>query len=47
MIAAQDEEIFGIFDLVGKEKADNLEGLFASVDVIAEEEVVGLGVGRN
>jgi hypothetical protein len=43
MIAAQDEEIFWIFDLVGKEKADNLEGLFASIDVVAKEEVIGLG----
>jgi hypothetical protein len=42
VIAAQDEEVFGIFDLVGEEEADDLERLLASIDVVAEEEVVGL-----
>ena len=40
MIATQDEEIFGVFDLVGEEKADSLEGLFSSVYIVTEEEVV-------
>ena len=40
VIATQDEEIFGVFDLVGEEKADSLEGLFSSVDIVAEEKVV-------
>jgi hypothetical protein len=25
MVAAQDEEVFGVFDLVGKEQADSLQ----------------------
>jgi len=41
MISAEDEEIFGVFDLVGQKQADGFQGLFASIYVIAEEEVVG------
>ena len=44
MIAAQDEEIFGIFDLVGEEEADYLKGLLASIDVVTEVEIVGLPI---
>lgn len=43
VVTSQDEEIFGILDLVGKQKADGLERLLASVYVVAKEEVVGLG----
>ena len=41
MVAAQDEEVFGIPDLVGEEKADGLQRLFASVDVVSQEQVIG------
>lgn len=41
VVTAQDEEVFGVLDLVGKEKANRLERLLATVDVITEEEVVG------
>ena len=40
MVAAQNEEVFWVFDLVGEEQADRLEGLLAAVDVVTEEEVV-------
>ena len=43
MVAAQDEEVLGVLDLVGEQQADRLEGLFAAVDVVAEEEVVCFG----
>jgi len=43
MVATEDEEVLGVLDLVGQQEADGLEGLFATVDVVAEEEVVGLG----
>lgn len=43
VVAAENEEVFGVLDLVGEEKADGLKGLLATVDVVAEEEVVGLG----
>ncbi len=43
MVAAQDEEVLGELDLVGKEQADGLERLLAAIYVVAEEEVVGLG----
>jgi hypothetical protein len=42
VVAAQDEEVLGVLDLVRQQKADGLERLLATVDVVAEEEVVGL-----
>lgn len=41
VIAPQDEEIFRVFDLVGEKEAYGLERLFASINVVAEEEIVG------
>jgi len=41
VVAAEDEEVLGVFDLVGEEEADGLEGLLAAVDVVSEEEVIG------
>lgn len=40
VVATENEEILGIFDLVCQEKADGLEGLLAAVHVVAKEEVV-------
>lgn len=34
MVATEDEEVFGVLDLIGKEKADGLEGLLAAINVI-------------
>ena len=42
MVTAEDEEVFRVLDLVGEQQADGLEGLLASVDVVAQEEVIGL-----
>ena len=41
MVAAEDEEVFGIFDFVREEEADGLETLFPAVDVVTQEEVIG------
>lgn len=41
MVAAEDEEVLGVLDLVREEQADGLEGLLPTVDIVAEEEVVG------
>lgn len=43
VITSEDEEVFGVLDLVGKEQANSLKRLLTSVDVVTEEEVVGLG----
>ena len=43
MVATEKEEVLGILDLVGEEETDGLQALLASVDVVAEKEVVGLG----
>ena len=43
MVAAEDEEVLGVLDLVREEEADGLKRLLAAVDVVAEEEVVGFG----
>lgn len=40
VVAAQDEKVLWIFDLVREQQADCLERLFASVYIIAKEEVV-------
>lgn len=43
MVTPEDEEVLGILDLVGEKEADGFERLLASVDVIAEEEIVCFG----
>jgi len=40
MIAAEEEEVLWVLDLVRQEEADGLEALLASVDVIAQEEII-------
>lgn len=42
MIASEEKEILGVFDLVGKHETDGFEALFAPINVVAEEEIVGL-----
>lgn len=42
VVASQDEEVLGVFDLVCQEQANGLERLLASIDVVAKEEIVGL-----
>jgi hypothetical protein len=42
VVTTEDEEVLWVFDLVGEEKADGLERLLASINVVTEEEVVGL-----
>ncbi|KAI6771988.1 hypothetical protein HG530_002946 [Fusarium avenaceum] len=44
VVTSEDEEVFGILDLVGKEQADGLKRLLASIDVVTEEEIVVLSV---
>ena len=43
VVTAENEEVLGVLDLVCQQKADGLERLLATVDVVTEEEVVGLG----
>ena len=42
MITSEEEEVLGILDFVSKEETNSLKRLFASVNVISEEQVVGL-----
>lgn len=42
VVPAEDEEVLGVLYLVGEEQAYSLEGLLASVDVVAKEQVVSL-----
>jgi hypothetical protein len=42
VVATQDEEIFGIFNLVCEEEADSLKRLLSSINVVSKEKVVGL-----
>lgn len=43
MVAAEDEEVLWVLDLVGEQQADGFKGLLAPVDVIAEEQIIGFG----
>ena len=42
MISSQQEKIFWVFDLVRQQQADGLQGLLASVYIVAQEQVVAL-----
>jgi hypothetical protein len=43
VVSTENEEVLRVLDLVCEEQADGLEGLLATVDIVTEEEVVGLG----
>ena len=43
VISTQNEEVLRIFDLVGQQQADSLQGLLAAINVVAHEEVVRRG----
>lgn len=40
MVAAKDEKVFRVLDLVCEEKTNRLERLFASIDIVTKKEVV-------
>ena len=42
VIASQKEEVLRILDFVAEKKGNGLDWLLASVDIVSEEEVVGL-----
>lgn len=42
VVAAQEEEVLGVFDLVGEQEADGLQRLLAPVHIVAQEQVVTL-----
>ena len=43
MVSPEQEEVLRVLDLVGQQEADGLQALLPPVDVVAQEEVVGLG----
>lgn len=42
MVAPEQEKVLWVFDLVGQQEADGLQGLFPSVHVVTQEKVVCL-----
>jgi hypothetical protein len=40
VVPSQDEEVLGILDLVREQQADRLERLLATIDVVAQEQVI-------
>lgn len=42
VVTAENEEVFRVLDLIGEQETDCLEGLFPPIDVISQEEVIGL-----
>ena len=43
MVAAEDEEVFGILDLEREQQADSFQALLAAIHIVAKEEVIRLG----
>ena len=43
VVTTENEEVLRVLDLVCEEQADCLQRLLATIDVVTEEEVVGLG----
>lgn len=43
MISSQSKEFLGILDLVSKNQAYYLQGLFAEVHVVSQEQIICLG----
>jgi len=43
VVASQQEEVLGVFDLVRQQQADGLQRLLPSVHVVSQEQVVGFG----
>ena len=42
MIAPQQEEVFRVLDLVSQQKADGLQGLLPSINIIAQKQIIAL-----
>lgn len=42
MISTKEEKVFGEFDFVTEEKENGLQTLLASINIISQEEIVGL-----
>lgn len=42
VVTAEDEEVLRVLDLVREKQADGLERLLSTVDIVTEEQVVGL-----
>jgi hypothetical protein len=40
VVAPENEKVFRVLDLVGKEETDSLERLLPPIDVVAEEKIV-------
>jgi hypothetical protein len=43
VVAAEEEEVLRVLDLVRQEETNSLEALLATVDVVTQEEVVCFG----
>ena len=42
VIPPQEEKVLGVLDFVGKEQADNFQGLFPAIHIVTKKQVVGL-----
>jgi len=40
VVAPQQEEVLGVFDLVGQQQTDRFQRLLASIDVVSQEQVI-------
>jgi hypothetical protein len=42
VVTPEEEEVLGVLDLVGEHQANGLNRLFSPVDIVTQEEIVGL-----
>ncbi len=42
MVASQHEKVLRVLNFIGEHETDGLDGLFAPVDVVPQEQIVGL-----
>ena len=42
MVSSEDIDLFRVFDFKGKEETDGLYSLSSAIDIVSEEEIVGL-----
>ena len=43
VVSPQEEEVFGVLDLVAEEEDDGLDGLLAPVDIVPQKQIVLVG----
>jgi hypothetical protein len=43
VVSSEEEEVLRVLDLISEEETDCFQALFASIDIITKEEIIGIG----